>query len=151
MEDVDKAINVRRAAKRTYTRSINGLKELMSQSRPVNEVTDVFQSLKNAYKALEVKHDEFTMLLDDKDFDEAEEWMQNCNSQYIHYSVLFNDYVNANTKNNEGNMMEQPKVDAVTVESSVDDENVNDENVSSQDVESQSSSDQSESDDAADR
>ena len=41
------------------------------------------------------------MLLDDKDF---EEWMQNCNSEYIHYSVVFNDYVNTNTKNNEGNV-----------------------------------------------
>ena len=38
-------------------------------------------------------------------------------------------------------MLEQPKVNDVTVKGSVDDENANDENVSSQDVESQSSSD----------
>ncbi len=60
----------------------------------MNEVTKVFQYLKGAYKALEVKHDKFTMLLDDKDFDETEEWMQACSREYTSCSIMFNDYVN---------------------------------------------------------
>ena len=111
MENLDKVKNVRRAAKGTLTRAINACKELISSNRPVNEVTEVFQGLKGAYKALEGKHDEFTMLLDDKDFDEAEEWMQACSREYTSCSIMFNDYVNANvSKNEEHNVLEQSEV-----------------------------------------
>ena len=111
MENLDKVKNVRRAAKGTLTRAINACKELISSNRPVNEVTEVFQGLKGAYKALEGKHDEFTMLLDDKDFDETEEWMQACSREYTTCSIMFNDYVNANvSKNEEHNVLEQSEV-----------------------------------------
>ena len=98
---MDKAKNVRRAVKGTLTRAINACKELIGSGRPINEVAKVFQSLKSAYKALEDKHDEFTMLLEDKDFDEAEEWMRACSYEYTSCCVMFNDYANANVAKNE--------------------------------------------------
>ena len=73
---MDKAKNVRRAAKGTLSRAINVGKELIDAERPVCEVMEAINGVKEAYKSLEVKHEDFTMLLNDTEYNEAEEWMQ---------------------------------------------------------------------------
>lgn len=108
---MDKAKNVRRAAKGTLTRAINAIKELIDSNRPVNKVIELFQSFKSVYQALEAKHDEYTMLLDDKDFDKAEKWMQVCSREYASCSMMFNDYVKVSVaKNYENNVLEEDEV-----------------------------------------
>jgi predicted lipid-binding transport protein (Tim44 family) len=99
--DKDKVKNVRRAAKGTLTRAFSAYKELIDAQRPVVEVKEAFDVVKNAYNSLEVKHEEFTVLLDDTQYDEAEQWMQACNSEYMTFSMMYNDYLNANVTENE--------------------------------------------------
>jgi hypothetical protein len=99
--DKDKVKNVRRAAKGTLTRAFTACKELIDAQRPVVEVKEAFDVVKNAYNSLEVKHEEFTVLLDDTQYDEAEQWMQACNSEYMKFSMMYNDYLNANVTENE--------------------------------------------------
>ncbi|CAB4033419.1 Hypothetical predicted protein [Paramuricea clavata] len=38
---------------------------------------------------------------DDTQYDKAEEWMQACNSEYMKFSMMYNDYLNANVTENE--------------------------------------------------
>ena len=52
---MDKAKNVRRAAKGTLSRAINIGKELIDAERPVCEVMEAINGVKEAYKSLEVK------------------------------------------------------------------------------------------------
>jgi hypothetical protein len=41
------------------------------------------------------------VLLDDTQYDEAEQWMQACNSEYMKFSMMYNDFLNANVTENE--------------------------------------------------
>ena len=47
--DKDKVKNVRRAAKSTLTRAFTACKELIDAQRPVVEVKEAFDVVKNAY------------------------------------------------------------------------------------------------------
>ena len=44
---------------------------------------EAFNAVKEIYKSLEVKHEDFTMSLNDTECNEAEEWMQACNREYM--------------------------------------------------------------------
>jgi hypothetical protein len=60
--DKDKVKNVRRAAKGTLARALTAFKELIGAQRPVVEVKEAFDVVKNEYNSLEVKHEEFTVV-----------------------------------------------------------------------------------------
>lgn len=99
--DVNKVKNVRRAAEGTLTRAITAAKELIDAQRSVNEVEQAFEEAKNAHEALAKKHEEFTMLLNGTEFEDAEIWMQACTSEYTTFSMIFYDFINANTDESE--------------------------------------------------
>ncbi len=90
----DKAKNIRRGAKGSLTRAINATKELIGASRPENEVKQAFEAVKKAHEVLLTKHEEFAMLLEDDEFEEAEKWMQACTSEYIAFTMICHDYMN---------------------------------------------------------
>ena len=65
---------------------------------------EAFNAVKEAFgsQALEVKHEEFTMSLNDAEYNKAEEWMQTCNSECMTFTMLSKDYINASVaKNND--------------------------------------------------
>ena len=90
--DKDKAKNVRRGAKAALTRTINTAKELIGASRSKDEVKQAFVEIKKAYENLLAKHEEFTVSLDDEEFEEAEHWLQTCTSEYVAFSMICHDY-----------------------------------------------------------
>ena len=141
---MDKAKNVRRAAKGTLSRAINVGKELIDAERPVCEVMEAINGVKEAYKSLEVKHEDFTMLLNDTEYNEAEEWMQACNREYMIFCMMSNDYVNANVAKNDVDVSNQANGDAtdVNVEVNVDGDN-EEANVDSENEENQNDNDDS--------
>ena len=124
---MDKAKNVQRAAKGTLSRAINVGKELIDAKRTVGEVMEAyFNAVKEAYKSLEVKHEAFTMSLNDTEYNEAEEWMQACNREYMTFSMFSNHYVNANIAKNDDTVsinQNNGKIDGVNMEVDVDNEN----------------------------
>ena len=125
---MDKAKNVRRAAKGTLSRAINVGKELIEAKRPVDEVMEAFNAVKEGYKSLKVTHEDFPMTLNDTEYNEAEEWMQACNREYMTFSMSSNDYdyVNANiAKNDDAVLINQNNgnTDGVNEEVNVDNEN----------------------------
>ena len=90
----DKAKNVRRGAKGSLTRTINATKELIEAHRSKQEVNESFEGVKRAHKVLLTRHEEYAVLLDDEEFQEAEMWMQTCTSEYVACSIQCHDYVN---------------------------------------------------------
>jgi hypothetical protein len=65
------------------------------------------------------------VLLDDSQYDEAEQWMQACNSEYMKFSMMYNDYLNANvTENEKHDVLNQANED----ENNVNVDGENDEN-----------------------
>ena len=96
---------------------------------------EAINGVKEAYKSLEVKHEDFTMLLNDTEYNEAEEWMQACNCKYMIFCMLSNDYVNANVAKNDVDVSNQTNGDAnveVNVDSDNEEANVNSENEENQ-------------------
>jgi hypothetical protein len=69
-----KAKNARRGAKAALTRAMNVTNELIEASGSKSEVKQAFEELRRADEGLGMKHEEFTMLLDDEEFEEAEKW-----------------------------------------------------------------------------
>ena len=68
---MEKAKNVRRAAKRKFTRSVKTVNVLRYAERPIREIQEALEETKDAYKALVAKHDDYTMFLND----DAEAWL----------------------------------------------------------------------------
>ena len=54
-----------------------------------------------------MKHEEYAIMLNDEEFEEAELWMQACTSEYAACSILCHDYANKKNEdsgtNNESN------------------------------------------------
>ncbi|XP_068762200.1 uncharacterized protein [Montipora capricornis] len=71
----EKARNARRAAKSSFTRTMNAVSMLMKAERPANEIQQGLVEAKNAYSDLVIKHEEYTMFLNDESYEDAESWM----------------------------------------------------------------------------
>jgi len=97
----DKAKNVRRGAKGSLTRTMNATKVLIEARRSKGEVNEAFEEVKKAHKVLLTKHEEYAVLLDDEEFNDAEMWMQLCTSEYVACSIQCYDYVNEKDDDNE--------------------------------------------------
>ena len=92
-EQIEKAKNVRRAAKGKLTRTLKTVSVLLDAQRPVPEIEVVLQEAKEAYTALVTKHEEYTMFLNDEEYKEAEIWLNESTNEYTRMSVVVNDYL----------------------------------------------------------
>ena len=92
----EQAKNVRRAAKGRLTRCLNTGKQLLDAKRPPKEILEVFAEAKAAFADLSAKHEEYTMFLNDEEYDEAEGWMGDCTCEYTRFSMVVNDYAKSN-------------------------------------------------------
>ena len=100
-EKKEKAKNVRRAAKGSLTRAINAVKLLMDAERSPLEVRTALKDVKEAHAALAGKHEEYTMFLNDEEYDEAEVWMEECTREYTKCIITVNDYKEENAEDKE--------------------------------------------------
>ena len=91
-KDKEKARNVRRAAKGALTRAINTGKIMLNAKRPATEMYATVKQVKDTYDNLGNKHDDYTMFLDDTEYDEAEKWMEQCTREYTEFMITVNEY-----------------------------------------------------------
>ncbi|CAB3992138.1 Hypothetical predicted protein [Paramuricea clavata] len=112
----NKAKNARRGAKGSLTRAINVTNELIEASRSKSEVKQVVEELRRAHEGLAMKREEFSMLLDDEEFEEAEKWMHVCASEYVAFTMRYHDYI----KKIEEDKSKQNVSDSVVGESSAE-------------------------------
>ena len=103
---MEKAKNVRPAAKENFTRTLNAGNMMIEAKRPVKEVREAFAEVKAAHNDLVAKHEAYTMHLNNDEYEEAEVWMDNCTREYITFSMLVNDYTD-NTNEHKGNKVIQ--------------------------------------------
>jgi hypothetical protein len=96
-KEKEKAKNVRRAGKSALTRALNTGKMMMQAKRSPAEMHASVKDVKTAYDNLGRKHDEYTMYLDDTEYDEAENWMEQCTREYTEFMITVNDYENKET------------------------------------------------------
>ena len=76
----------RRNAKGTLTRTGNWLTSLGEAKRPEAEVRDALAKIEASYNELVIKHDDYVKLIDDDAlFEEAENWMDECQGSYMNY------------------------------------------------------------------
>ncbi|CAB3986359.1 Hypothetical predicted protein [Paramuricea clavata] len=114
----NKARNARCGAKGALTRAMNVTNELIEASRSKSEVKQAFEELQWAHEGLVMKHEEFTMLLDDEVFEEAEKWMQKIDEekskQNVSDSVIGESSEETNEESNgsqgSNNLIEQSTV-----------------------------------------
>jgi hypothetical protein len=96
-ERLEKAKNIRRAAKGKLTQVIRTAKVLLGAERPVQEIEDVLKEVKDSYAALIAKHEEYAIFLNDEEYDEAETCLNECSSEYTQISIVINDYIKLKT------------------------------------------------------
>ena len=71
-EQIERARNIRRVAKGKLTRCMISVNVLIEAERPVGDVKDALTELKEAYVALVIKHEDYTMFLNDEEYNDAE-------------------------------------------------------------------------------
>ena len=91
-KDKEKARNVRRAAKGALTRAINTGKIMLNAKRLATEMYATVKQVKDTYDNLGNKHDDYTMFLDNTEYDEAEKWMEQCTREYTEFMITVNEY-----------------------------------------------------------
>lgn len=77
-----------------FTRSVKTVNVLRYAERPIQEIQEALKERKDAYKALVAKHDDYTMFLNDEEFDDAEAWLNECSCEYTELCIAIKDYVN---------------------------------------------------------
>ena len=100
---MEKAKNIRRAAKGCVTRAITTVNTLIEAKRPSEEVKDFLRSLTTSFEALAVKHEDYTMFLNDEEFTEAEVWMEGCTHEFNQCNMIAKDYMNDDKQRNKNN------------------------------------------------
>lgn len=114
-EQVDKAKNIRRAAKGKLTRILKTVNALLGAERPVQEIKDVLKEAKDAYNALVAKHEEYTMFLNDEEYDDAESWLNECCGEFTQMSIVANDYIKSTaSQNNVDKELNAASIESIT-------------------------------------
>ena len=67
---------------------------LRDAERPIQEIQEALEETKDSYKALVAKHGDYTMFLNDEEYDDAETWLNKCSSEYTELCIAVKDYVN---------------------------------------------------------
>ena len=85
-EGLKEAKKIRRNAKAALARCGNWLNNVIEVKRPGSEVRDALDKVEKAYNELVVKHEDYTKLIDyDTKFEEAENWMEECQGSFMNY------------------------------------------------------------------
>ena len=88
-EELKEAKKIWRNAKAALTRGPRGcnwLNNVIEVKRPGSEVRDALDKVEKAYDELVVKHEDYTKLIDDDTkFEEAENWMEECQGSFMNY------------------------------------------------------------------
>ena len=66
---------------------MNAVSMLMKAERPANEIQQGFVEAKNANSDLVIKHEEYTMFLNDESYEDAESWMMDCTENYTRFAM----------------------------------------------------------------
>lgn len=74
----------RRTAKAALTRSGKLVNNLIGGKRPKHEVREMLDKLQNSFKELVMKHEAYTVLIDDDhEFEEEETWLGECQENFM--------------------------------------------------------------------
>ena len=93
MTDKEKAKNIRRAAKSALTRGLNAVSVLMTANRPSEEILHGVEEAKTAQKDLIKKHEAYCMFLNDDEYNEEEQWVEECTEKYTRFVIEVNEYL----------------------------------------------------------
>ena len=91
--ELNEAKRKRRTAKAALTRRGNTLRKKLKEGRSVDEIIEAFHDMNAAFENLVVKHEEYTQLmLDDKAFEQAEKWLEECEDFHLAMEIGAKDY-----------------------------------------------------------
>ena len=97
--ELKEAKKIRRNAKAALTRCGKKLTSLLEVERPESEVRDALNEVKEAYSNLVTKHEEYTKMIDDNEqFEEAENWMSECQENFLRQEIKANLYLDSLVK-----------------------------------------------------
>ncbi|XP_071509125.1 uncharacterized protein [Diadema antillarum] len=83
----------RRGAKAKFTRLGNALDFMLSENRPVCEVSEALKSYSEAYASLQSQHEAYTQIIeDDEEFVAEEKWMEDCQKAFLKLQIKEKDY-----------------------------------------------------------
>lgn len=92
-EAMDEAKRKRRTAKAALTRRGNTLRKKLKEGRPEDEIMEAFHGMKTAFENLVIKHEEYTLLIqDDGAFEQEEKWLEECEDFYFQMEIGAKDY-----------------------------------------------------------
>ena len=84
----------RRAAKASLTRLGNALKHLCENERPAGEVRDYLTKVNHAFDNVVEKHEIYAnLIVDDKQFEIEEQWLNECQSYFLKLDIDAKCYV----------------------------------------------------------
>ena len=101
MSEKDKAKNLQRSTKGHFTRCMGAIRTLMAAKREILKVSAAFQDVKKAYDVVLKRHEEYAVYLDDEHFNEAKEWMETVNKDFINLTIGVYDYKPGQTQDVE--------------------------------------------------
>ena len=97
--ELKEAKKIRRNAKAALTRCGKKLTSLLEVERPESEVRDALNEVKEAYSNLVKKHEEYTKMIDDDEqFEEAENWMSECQENFLRQEIKADLYLDSLVK-----------------------------------------------------
>lgn len=117
---MEKARNVRRAAKGSITRAIGTVRTLIEAKRPWEEIQSALDGLAKCFEALITKHEDYTLLLNDEEFEEAEVWMDECAREFNQCNMIGNDYIRNAKRESKINQVQNKDVIAADTIDNVD-------------------------------
>ena len=89
---MEKAKNLRQAAKSAFNRSLNAGRMLLDSSRPPVEAPQAFDEVKAAHDNLIAKHEKYIMYLNDEEYPETEHWMEDSTLRFVEFTIRVKDY-----------------------------------------------------------
>ena len=141
VEEIEKAKNIRRAAKSALTRAINQARTLIAATRPPNEVLETLKDVEKVHGHLVAKHEGYTMFLTDEEYEDAEIWMTDCIDSFTRCGIEVMQYVDCFKKENSQVLETTPESEGnahgqsnVTVQNEAGKETYEEENGSGQEV-----------------
>ena len=98
--NVDERKKARSQAKRRFTRTCNNLQKAVDDDLILKTVESRYNDLKDAWKEVQQKHDEYMEQVTEES-DEEEEWINDLNKTYCEIEETADAYIEKKTKENE--------------------------------------------------
>ena len=119
-EELKEAKKIRRNAKAALTRCGNWLNNVIEVKRPGSEVRDALDKVEKAYDELVVKHEDYTKLIDDDTkFEEAENWMEECQGSFMNYVMRAKMYLESLVSQENQNLESNAATEKITSNESI--------------------------------